>query len=79
MDRVPSSLGVMPIVRLATSFGSPNHTCYAFSGDACFVPRVCCSIVTTGCYTKREKGKAAAEYIELERKNADFDTEFSSE
>ena len=25
------------------------------------------------------KGKAAAEYIELERKNADFDTEFSSE
>ena len=41
---------IQPIVRLATSFGSPNHTCYAFSGDACFVPRVCCSIATTGCY-----------------------------
>lgn len=25
------------------------------------------------------KGKTAAEYIEFERKNADFDTEFSSE
>ena len=25
------------------------------------------------------KGKAAAEYIEFERKNADFNTEFSSE
>lgn len=79
MDRVPSSLGVMPIVRLATSFGSPNHTCYAFSGDA----RIRAARVLLYRHNRllheEGKGKAAAEYIELERKNADFDTEFTSE
>ena len=41
---------IQPIVRLATSYGSPNHTCFAFSGDACYVPRVCATMLVTGCY-----------------------------
>lgn len=78
MDRVPSSLGVMPIVRLATSFGSPNHV-------LCVLGRCVLRAARVLLYRHNRllheegKGKAAAEYIELERKNADFDTEFSSE
>ena len=73
MDRVPSSLGVMPIVRLATSF------------VLCVLGRCVLRAARVLLYRHNRllheegKGKAAAEYIELERKNADFDTEFSSE
>lgn len=39
------------ITRLAWSYGSPNYTCFALSGLACYLPRVAGMAATCGGYT----------------------------
>ncbi len=39
------------ITRLAWSYGSPNYTCFALSGLACYLPRVAGMAATSGGYT----------------------------
>ena len=38
------------ITRLAWSYGSPNYTCFALSGLACYLPRVAGMAATSGGY-----------------------------